>query len=173
MSSMHDLCTQAAGESVVLQGDIAFAAGCVRSGIHAADGYPGTPSTEIIDKGLATVQDMILAGWSVSEAVAASMGHGVSLAGRDCVVAMKIPGLFQAGDVVSSSAFFNGERGALVCFVASDFTPGSTQHLAAPRPFLKSRFIPLFEPRNHQEMREAAVWTANHAAFQTGRSLRP
>ncbi len=161
MSSMHDLCTQAAGESVVLQGNIAFAAGCVRSGIHAADGYPGTPSTEIIDKGLATVQDMILVGWSVSEAVAASMGHGVSLAGKDCVVTMKIPGLFQAGDVVSSSAFFNGERGALVYFVASDFTPSSTQHLVDPRPFLKSCFIPIFEPRNHQEMHEAAGTAAD------------
>jgi hypothetical protein len=27
----------------VLQGNIAFAVGCVRSGIHSADGYPGPP----------------------------------------------------------------------------------------------------------------------------------
>jgi indolepyruvate ferredoxin oxidoreductase alpha subunit len=99
---------------------------------------------------------MISVGWSVSEAAAVSVGHGYSLAGDDCVVTMKIPGLFQAGDPFSSSAFFNGDRGALVYYVASDFTPSSTQHLVDPRPFVKSCFVPILEPRNHQEMHEAA-----------------
>ena len=80
---------------------------------------------------------------------------------RDCVVTMKIPGLFQAGDPISSAAFFTGERGALIYYVASDFTPSSTQHLVDPRPFLKSCFIPVFEPRNHQEMHEAAEIAAD------------
>ncbi len=161
MSTMKNLCTGKEGEAVVIQGNIAFAAGCVRSGIHAADGYPGTPSTEVIDKGLSAVQDMIAVGWSVNEAVAASMGHGVSLAGKDCVVTMKIPGLFQAADNIGSSAFFTGERGALVYYIASDFTPSSTQHLIDPRPFLKSCFIPVLEPRTHQELHEAPELAAD------------
>lgn len=161
MNPIKKLCTQDAGEAIVVQGNIAFAVGCVRSGIHAVDGYPGTPSTEIIDKGLSNVQDMITVGWSVSEATAASVGHGHSLAGNDCVVTMKIPGLFQAGDPISSSAFFTDKRGALVYYIASDFTPSSTQHLVDPRPFLKSCFMPIFEPRNHQEMHEAAELAAD------------
>ncbi|MGL1933164.1 MAG: 2-oxoacid:acceptor oxidoreductase family protein [Desulfotalea sp.] len=163
MNPIKKLCTSDAGEPTVLQGNIAFAVGCVRSGIHAVDGYPGTPSTEVIDKGLTHVQDMINVAWSVSEATAVSMGHGHSLAGNDCVVTMKIPGLFQAGDPFTSSAFFNEDRGALVYYLASDFTPSSTQHLVDPRPLIKSCFVPILEPRNHQELHEAAELAADLA----------
>jgi indolepyruvate ferredoxin oxidoreductase, alpha subunit len=156
MSAVKAMCTDTAGKGVVIQGNMAFAVGCVRAGIHAADGYPGTPSTEVIDKGLSQVQDMITVGWSVNEAVAAGVGFGHTLAGSDCVVTMKIPGLFQAADVVTSAAFYTGRRGSLVYYIASDYTPSSTQHLVDPRYMLKSCCIPVFEPRNHQEMHEAA-----------------
>ncbi|WP_136795512.1 2-oxoacid:acceptor oxidoreductase family protein [Desulfosediminicola ganghwensis] len=168
MNQIKQLCTRGEGEATVLQGNIAFAVGCVRSGIHAVDGYPGTPSTEVIDKGLNHVQDMITVGWSVNEAAAVAMGHGHSLAGNDCVVTMKIPGLFQGGDPFASSAFFNEKRGALVYYLASDFTPSSTQHLVDPRPFIKSCFVPVYEPRNHQELHGAAELAADVGrAFHT------
>ncbi len=156
-NDFRDLCEAPAGQAEVLQGNIAFASGCVRGGIHAADGYPGTPSTEVIDRGLSKVQDLITVGWSVNEAVASGVGHGHSLAGRDCVITMKIPGLFQAGDIFSSGASFIQPRGALIYYVASDFTPSSTQHTIDPRYFFKSCFVPVFEPRNHQEMHESAA----------------
>ncbi len=155
MSSMQRLCTEETGTAHVLQGNIAFAVGCVRTGIHSADGYPGTPSTEVIDKGLSQVQNLITVGWSVNEAVSTGVGLGHTLAGDDCVVTMKIPGLFQAADVFTSGAFFNEPRGALVYYIASDFTPSSTQHLVDPRYTIRSCFTPVFEPRNHQELHEA------------------
>ncbi len=156
MNPIKELCLAPEGRPEVLQGNIAFAVGCVRAGIHCADGYPGTPSSEVIDKGLSQVQDMITVGWSVSEAVAVGVGHGHSLAGRDCVVTMKIPGLMQAGDVITSASFFTQTRGALIYYIATDFTPSSTQHVLDPRYLFKSCFLPVFEPRNHQEMQEAA-----------------
>ena len=165
---MRDLCSAPAGQGEVLQGNIAFAAGCVRSGIHCADGYPGTPSSEVIDRGLALVQDLITVGWSVNEATAAAVGHGHSLAGRDSVVTMKIPGLFQAGDIFTSGAAFTQPRGALIYFIASDFNPSSTQHLVDPRPLFRSCFVPVFEPRDHQEMHDApAIAVAIGRAFRT------
>jgi len=156
MNPIKQLCKAPSEQPEVLQGNIAFAVGCVRAGIHCADGYPGTPSSEVIDKGLSQVQDMINVGWSVSEAVAVGIGHGHSLAGSDCVVTMKIPGLMQAGDVVTSAAFFTQDRGALIYYIATDFTPSSTQHVLDPRYLFKSCFLPVFEPRSHQEMHEAA-----------------
>ncbi|MCX6068832.1 MAG: thiamine pyrophosphate-dependent enzyme, partial [Chloroflexi bacterium] len=72
-------------------------------------------------------------------------------------VTMKIPGLFQAGDIFTSGALFVQQRGALVYYIASDFTPSSTQHTLDPRYLFKSCFVPVFEPRNHQEMHEAAA----------------
>jgi len=157
MNPFKQMCIDDAGKTSVLQGNIAFAVGCVRAGIHSVDGYPGTPSTEVIDKGLSNAQDLIDANWSVNEAVSAGVGHGHSLAGRDCVVTLKIPGLFQAADVVTSASQFTQKRGALIYYLASDFTPNSTQHVIDPRYLLKSCFIPVFEPRNHQEMHEAAA----------------
>src|SRR5512133_3960130 len=155
--SIRALCKAPAGKTEILQGNIAFAVGCVRGGVHAADGYPGTPSSEVIDRGLSEVQDLIHVNWSVNEAVASAVGMGHTLAGRDCVVTMKIPGLFQAGDIFTSGAPFVKERGALVYYIASDFTPSSTQHVIDPRYLFKSCFVPVFEPRNHQEMHEAAA----------------
>lgn len=153
---MNELCELEAGRPEVLQGNIAFAVGCIRAGIHSADGYPGTPSTEVIDRGLSQIQDKIRVGWSVNEAVAAGVGLGHTLAGRDAVVTMKIPGLFQAADIFTSASFFTEPRGTLIYFIASDFTPSSTQHLVDPRYLFKTCFVPVFEPSNHQEMLEAA-----------------
>ncbi len=154
-NTIKELCLAEAGKTEVLQGNIAFAVGCVRAGIHSAEGYPGTPSTEVIDRGLSQVQDMITVGWSVNEAVAVGVGFGHTLAGHDAVVTMKIPGLFQAGDVFTSSSFFHQERGALIYFIASDFTPSSTQHLIDPRTLFKGCGLPVIEPNNHQDMLEA------------------
>lgn len=156
-NKIKELCLAPAGTTEVLQGNIAFAVGCVRAGIHAAEGYPGTPSTEVIDRGLSQVQDMITVGWSVNEAVATGVALGHTLAGKDAVVTMKIPGLFQAGDVFTSSSFFHSPRGALIYFIASDFTPSSTQHLVDPRALFKGCCLPVFEPSNHQEMYEASA----------------
>ncbi|MFC1838853.1 2-oxoacid:acceptor oxidoreductase family protein [Thermodesulfobacteriota bacterium] len=154
-SNMKKMCTDETGKELVLQGNIAFAVGCVRSGIHSADGYPGTPSTEVIDRGLSQVQDMIKVGWSVNEAVAVGVGFGHTLAGADVVVTMKIPGLFQAGDLFTSASFFHDKRGALIYYIASDFTPSSTQHVIDPRYLFKTCMVPVIEPRTHQEMMDA------------------
>ncbi len=154
-NDMKKMCTDETGKELVLQGNIAFAVGCVRSGIHSADGYPGTPSTEVIDRGLSQVQDMINVGWSVNEAVAAGVGFGHTLAGADVVVTMKIPGLFQAGDIFTSASFFHDKRGALIYYISSDFTPSSTQHVVDPRYLFKTCMVPVIEPRSHQEMMDA------------------
>ena len=50
-NQMKMLCQAKGGELHILQGNIAFATGCVRGGVHAADGYPGTPSSEVISFG--------------------------------------------------------------------------------------------------------------------------
>ncbi|MFO7735426.1 MAG: 2-oxoacid:acceptor oxidoreductase family protein [bacterium] len=143
----------------ILQGNEAFALGVVHAGFHAADGYPGTPSTEVIDKSLKHVQDKMHVGWSVNEAVATSVALGHSVAGFDSVVTLKVPGLFQAGDAVSTSATFTGKSGAFVLFVAADYVPSSTQHVIDARYFFSSARVPVLEPRNHQEMYEIA-WHA-------------
>ncbi len=144
---------------LILQGNAAFALGVVHAGIHAVTGYPGTPSTEVIDKSLSHAQDKLTIGWSVNEAVAVSTGLGHAMAGFDTVVTMKIPGVFQAADAITTTAFFTGKMGALVIYAATDYVPSSTQHVIDARYFFASSRLPVLEPRSHQEMYDI-TWTA-------------
>jgi indolepyruvate ferredoxin oxidoreductase alpha subunit len=159
MSNFREIVDAPEKSKFILQGNRAFALGVVHAGYHTADGYPGTPSTEVIDKSLAFVQDKINVGWSVNEAVAIGVGVGHAIAGYDSLVTMKIPGVFQAGDAISTSAFYTAEAGALVIFAATDYVPSSTQHVIDSRYFFASARLPVLEPRNHQEMYEIA-WIA-------------
>ncbi|MFO7810885.1 MAG: pyruvate ferredoxin oxidoreductase, partial [Candidatus Delongbacteria bacterium] len=152
MSKFKDIVNSSAGEKFILQGNEAFALGVIHAGYHAADGYPGTPSTEVIDKYLSKVQDKINVGWSVNEAVAVAVGIGHSIAGYDTVVTMKTPGAFQAGDPITTSAFYTAEAGAFVLYVATDYVPSSTQHVIDLKYFFSSARIPVLEPQDHQGM---------------------
>lgn len=159
MAKFNKYVDASSGSKFILQGNEAFALGVIHAGYHCADGYPGTPSTEVIDKSLAHVQDRINVGWDVNEAVAVGVGVGHAAAGFDTVVTMKTPGAFQAGDAITTAAFYKAPAGALVFYVASDYVPSSTQHVIDLRYFFSSSRIPVLEPRNHQEMYEIA-WEA-------------
>ncbi|NQS98483.1 MAG: 2-oxoacid:acceptor oxidoreductase family protein [candidate division Zixibacteria bacterium] len=159
MPKFSNIIASPPGSKFILQGNAAFALGVIHAGYHAATGYPGTPSTEVIDKSLKYAQDKIKVGWSVNEAVAVSTAVGHSTAGYDAVVTMKIPGVFQAADAISTTAFFTGYSGALVIYAATDYVPSSTQHVIDARYFFASARLPVLEPRNHREMYEIA-WTA-------------
>ena len=161
MSHFVEMVNSPTNSKLVVQGNVSFALGVIHAGYHAADGYPGTPSTEVIDKALNYVQDRIKVGWSVNEAVAVSLAVGHAIAGSDVVVTMKIPGVFQAADAITTSAFYNAPAGALVIYAATDYVPSSTQHVIDARYFFASARIPVLEPRNHQEMYEIACSAAD------------
>lgn len=151
MSKLNELLKSPAGERLILQGNQAFALGVVHAGFHAADGYPGTPSTEVMEA-LMEAPDRIRAGWSVNEAVAVGVALGHAVAGSDALATMKVPGLFQAADVVASAASSGAFSGALVLFVATDHAPSSSQYLVDARHFLSSLKLPVLEPRDHQDL---------------------
>jgi indolepyruvate ferredoxin oxidoreductase alpha subunit len=161
MSAFENIINSKKGTKLIAQGNEAFALGIIHAGYHAADGYPGTPSTEVIDKYLSKVQDRINVGWSVNEAVAVAVGIGHSIAGFDTVVTMKTPGAFQAGDPITTSAFYTAEAGAFVLYVATDYVPSSTQHVIDLKYFFASARIPVLEPRDHQEMYDIAFTAAD------------
>ncbi|HNT26649.1 MAG TPA: pyruvate ferredoxin oxidoreductase, partial [bacterium] len=161
MSRFRELIASAPGSRHILQGNEAFALGVVHAGYHAADGYPGTPSTEVIDKYLSQVQDKLVVGWSVSEAVATAVTVGHAVAGSDAVVTMKIPGVFQAGDALTTSAFYTAQMGAFIIYAATDYVPSSTQHVIDARHFFSAARVPVLEPRDHQEMYDIAFIAAD------------
>jgi len=161
MSLFREIVESPANSKFILQGNTAFALGVVHAGFHAATGYPGTPSTEVIDKALGFVRDKIIVDWSVNEAVAVSVAVGHVVAGHDVVVTMKIPGLFQAGDAITTMALNSAINSACVLYIASDYVPSSTQHVIDARYFLANSRLPVLEPRNHQEMYDIARTAAD------------
>ena len=70
----------------MLSGNAALARGAWEAGVHYATGYPGTPSTEILET-LASYPE-VDAEWSTNEKVALDVGMGISLAGKRALLVM-------------------------------------------------------------------------------------
>jgi len=101
----------------LLSGNEAIARGAWEAGIHVACGYPGTPSTEIIEN-LARYDDIDVE-WSTNEKVAFDVAYGASLAGARSLVSMKHVGVNVALDSLMVTPF-SGVHGGFVVITADD-----------------------------------------------------
>jgi len=113
----------------LLLGDEAVAQAAIDAGITTAYGYPGTPSTEILEHllRLAGPGGSFHAAWAANEKVAYEQAMGSSVAGRRCLVTMKHVGLNVAADPFMNSAV-TGVHGGLVLAVADDPSMHSSQN---------------------------------------------
>jgi len=84
-------------DRTVLLGNEAVARGIAESGCRAAAGYPGTPSTEILEA-VSRSAPGIAAQWSPNEKVALEVAYGACIAGARAVTVMKHVGLNVAAD---------------------------------------------------------------------------
>ena len=137
---INQLCTDDPGKSVVLQGNIAFAVGCVRAGIHCVDGYPGTPSTEIMQ--FLSQYEEIYSEWSVNEKVAIDAAIGACLGGVRTIVTMKHAGFNVATDPFYPICFM-GINGGLVLVCSDDVGAVSSPTEQDTRIYAKLFHIPM------------------------------
>jgi indolepyruvate ferredoxin oxidoreductase alpha subunit len=138
-------------DKLALLGDEAAALGAIHSGVSAAYGYPGTPSTEILqylideyDKGGSIAQ------WCSNEKTALEAALGVSFAGRRALVTMKHVGLNVASDPFINAALLK-IKGGLVIAVADDPGMHSSQNEQDSRFYADFAMVPCLEPRSQQE----------------------
>ncbi len=107
----------------LLMGNEAVARGALEAGVKFAVGYPGTPSTEVIETLIQGAGESgVRAEWAVNEKVAFDIATGVSFGGSRCLVTMKSAGLNVASDSIMSVAY-GDVVGGLVIYVADD--PGA------------------------------------------------
>ena len=66
-------------ERMLLSGNEAVALAALNAGVRLGTGYPGTPSTEILEV-IATYPD-VYAEWSVNEKVSLEVAYGAAIAG--------------------------------------------------------------------------------------------
>ncbi|HRU39068.1 MAG TPA: indolepyruvate ferredoxin oxidoreductase subunit alpha, partial [Candidatus Goldiibacteriota bacterium] len=112
-------------QRILISGDEAVARGAWEAGAYFASGYPGTPSTEILEA--FSSMPGIYAEWSINEKVALEAATGASLAGVRSLVTMKHVGLNVALDAYVTLAY-TGINGGLVLACADDPGQHSSQN---------------------------------------------
>jgi indolepyruvate ferredoxin oxidoreductase alpha subunit len=130
-----------------LSGDEAVATAAFDAAVNMGTGYPGTPSTEILE------HFESLGGraqWAPNEKVALEVGIGVAYAGARAVVTMKHVGLNVAADPLFTVAY-TGVSGALVIVSADDPGMVSSQNEQDNRRYAVAAGLPMLEPSDSQE----------------------
>ena len=134
-----------------LLGDEAVALGAMHAGISAANGYPGTPSTEIME--FLQAEGAPNARWNSNEKTALEEALGTSFCGKRALVTMKHIGLNVAADPFINGALLD-IKGGVVLAVADDPGMHSSQNEQDSRYFADFAMVPCLEPTNQQEAYE-------------------
>jgi len=139
-------------KELALLGDEAVALGAIHAGLTAAYGYPGTPSTEILEFLIKhhEKEGSPIASWCANEKTAYEGALGVSYAGRRTLVTMKHVGLNVAADPFINSALLE-IKGGLVVAVADDPGMHSSQDEQDSRVYADFAKVICLEPTSQQE----------------------
>jgi indolepyruvate ferredoxin oxidoreductase alpha subunit len=136
-------------ERKLLMGNEAIAYGALESGVAFATGYPGTPSTEVVET-IAHLKPEVFAEWAPNEKVGLEEAAGVAYTGLRALVTMKCVGLNVAADPLMSLAY-SGVEGGMVILVADDPGPHTSQTEQDDRYYGKISLLPVLEPTDPQE----------------------
>lgn len=131
-------------------GNGAIALGALAAGVNFAAGYPGTPSSEIIETISKYRNSDVYVEWSVNEKAALEAAAGASYSGARVLVTMKQMGLNVASDPLMSLAYV-GVKGGMVVVSADDPGPISSQTEQDTRMFAEYCRIPVFDPSSPEE----------------------
>ncbi|MCH5187622.1 MAG: indolepyruvate ferredoxin oxidoreductase subunit alpha [Oscillospiraceae bacterium] len=133
-----------------LMGNEAIAMGAVAAGLNLVSGYPGTPSTEVLETAAKQNNGGLYVEWSANEKAALELAAGAAYAGARSMVTMKQVGLNVASDPLMSLAYI-GVKGGMVVMVADDPGPISSQTEQDTRHFAAFSKLPCFDPSSVQE----------------------
>ena len=136
-----------ASSRLLLSGNEAVALGALHASACRGIGYPGTPSTEILEAFSALGG---AAEWAPNEKVAAEVGLGVAFARARVLVTMKHVGMNVASDLLFTAAY-SGISGGYVFACADDPGMASSQNEQDTRRYGVAAGVPVLEPADSQE----------------------
>ncbi len=138
----------------LLMGNEAIALGAIKAGVNLVAGYPGTPSTEVLET-IAKNNDNkdIYVEWSVNEKAALEVAAGAAYSGARVMVTMKQVGLNVASDPLMCVNYI-GVKGGMVIVVADDPGPISSQTEQDTRHFGEYGKFMVFDPSSAKEAYE-------------------
>ncbi|MDY6880550.1 MAG: indolepyruvate ferredoxin oxidoreductase subunit alpha [Desulfatiglans sp.] len=154
------------GAVLLLQGNEAIARGALEGGAVFCSGYPGNPSSEIIETLIGAEKELpIYVEWSVNEKVALEAATAASYAGCRAIVCMKQNGVNVASDFLTNMTL-SGTKGGLVLVTCDDPGGISSTNEEDARLFSRLTDIPLLEPATPQEALNMTRW-----AFELSESI--
>ena len=155
------------GDLKLYMGNEAIARGVLEAGVSVAAGYPGTPSSEIIENlAKASKERKIYVEWSVNEKVSLEVAAAASFAGLRSLCVMKQNGVNVASDFLLHLAY-SGTRGGMVLLPCDDPGALSSVNEGEARNFARLVEIPLLEPGDFQEAKDVTKW-----AFELSEAIR-
>ena len=158
---MSSFAQEAPGVRELLMGNAAIARGVLEAGAQFATGYPGTPSSEIVESLARDARETgIYVEWSTNEKVATEAAAAASFAGLRAFSAMKTAGINVALDFLAHLNYsgLGKSGGGLVMVVCDDPEGHSSGDEADSRWFASSESIPLLEPDSPEEAKEMTRW---------------
>lgn len=137
-----------------LMGNQAFAHAALEAGVRVCAGYPGTPSSEVIET-IASARESgtaqgVYVEWSTNEKAALEMLAGAALSGARTLFTAKQVGLNVASDPLMSLNYI-GVEGGMVLLVADDPGPISSQTEQDTRRFASFAKVPVFDPATPEQ----------------------
>ena len=133
-----------------VMGNGAIGLGALAAGVNLVSGYPGTPSSEIVETISKYPHDGVHLEWSVNEKAAMEVAASAAYGGARTLVTMKQVGLNVAADPIMSLAYV-GVKGGMVVVSADDPGPISSQTEQDTRRFADFCRIPVFDPSSPEE----------------------
>ena len=137
-----------------LMGNEAFAHAALEAGVRVVAGYPGTPSSEVVE----TIAKLHAQGaaqgvhveWSTNEKAALELLAGASYAGARTLYTCKQMGMNVASDPLMCVNYV-GIKGGMVLYVADDPGPISSQTEQDTRRYAAFAKVPVLDPSTPEQ----------------------
>jgi indolepyruvate ferredoxin oxidoreductase, alpha subunit len=164
---MQEIRNRNGGSILLLQGNQAIARGALEAGVMFCAGYPGNPSSEIIETLAAASPDLpVYVEWSTNEKVALEAAAAASFAGCRAIASMKQNGVNVVSDFLTNLTL-SGTKGGIVLVSCDDPGGISSTNEEDARVFAQISDIPLLEPSTPQEALDMTKW-----AFELSENIR-
>lgn len=158
---MHELLMPETDRKQLLLGNEAIVRGALEANVRFVAAYPGTPSSEIIDRFYQIGPEAnVYVEYSVNEKVSMETACAAAVSGVRSLCCMKHVGLNVAADAFMTLAYV-GVKAGMVIVVADDPSLHSSQNEQDNRYYAKMAGVPMLEPVTPQEAKDMTL-----AAFE-------
>ena len=154
---MHELLIPGSERKQMLLGNEAIVRGALEGNVRFVAAYPGTPSSEIIDRFYQLGPEArVYVEYSVNEKVSMETSCAAAVSGVRSLCAMKHVGLNVAADAFMTLAYV-GVKAGMVIVVADDPSLHSSQNEQDNRYYARMAGVPMLEPSTPEEARELTL----------------